>query len=298
VRPLASEQRLQVDLHRHPFWQHATMQAFLCWTDGRPVGRIAAIVDRLHQQYHCDRVGFFGFFECANRLESAAALVRVAAGWLSDKGCDRMRGPVNPSLKGEFGVVVGGNETPATVMMSHTPPWYDALLQQCGGLCPTHHFLSFAIDSRGVLDRSSHWKPLSEGRQRILARHPELEVQCATRANLVASLRSINGLANRVRERVWGFVPLSDPELDFLIGRLSRVLVPELVISVQRRSQIVGFMIAVPDLNWALSRARGHYDILRLAQLPFLMRKIPRLRIFAFGTDPPIPCCRYRDAAD
>jgi hypothetical protein len=285
VLPLASEQRLQVDLERHPFWQHAAMQAFLCWSGGRAVGRIAAIVDRLHQRHYSDRTGFFGFFECENRREPAAALLRAAANWLNERGCDSMRGPVNPSLKGEFGVVVTGNEVPPTVMMTHTPPWYDSLLQDCG-LRPAHDFFAFAIDWAGARDRSSHWQPLSQTCARILARHPELSVGCATRANLGATLRSINTLANRVRETVWGFVPTTDAELDFLVGRFRRIVIPELVIIVRRHGEIVGYMIAVPDVNWALARARGRYDVVRLAQLLFLRRKIPRLRIFAFGADP------------
>ena len=47
-----------------------------------------------------------------------------------------------------------------------------------------------------------------------------------------------------------------------------------------------GYLIALPDVNWALARAPGPFDALRLVQLAFLIKRIPRARIFALGADP------------
>jgi hypothetical protein len=132
VMPLVGEERLLLDVDRHPFWQHAEREVFLARRDGRVVGRIAAIVDRQHQEYHSDRTGFFGFFESENDPETARALTRTAAAWLVERQCDAMRGPASPSMKGEFGVVVKGNDIPPAIMLGHTPPWYDELLRGCG----------------------------------------------------------------------------------------------------------------------------------------------------------------------
>ena len=41
--------------------------------NGRVVGRVAAIIDRLHNEHYGDRTGFFGFFECEDDPEAAAA---------------------------------------------------------------------------------------------------------------------------------------------------------------------------------------------------------------------------------
>lgn len=290
VTPLASEQRLVLDCRRHPFWQHARREAFVCWRGRRPVGRIVAIVDRMHQEHHGDRTGFFGFFECRNDPAAASALVAAAAAALAARGCDVMRGPVNPSLKGEFGVVVDGNALPPAVMMAHTPAWYDALLKGCG-LAPVHDFFAFVVDKPGVAARQDQWMALSRMCERIRARHPELTVAPASPANLATTLAEINALANRVRDPVWGFVPITEAEIDFLTERFRRFVVPELVITVRRGSDMVGYLVALPDVNWALKRARGPIDALRLIQLPLLLRRIPRARLFALGSDP-----RYRGA--
>lgn len=279
------EERLLLDVGRHPFWQHAERDVFLARRGDRVVGRIAAIFDRQHQEYYSDRTGFFGFFECENEPETANALIKVAADWLVARDCNAMRGPVSPSMKGEFGIVVEGHDIPPAIMMSHTPTWYASLMDGCG-LTPIHDFLVYTIDRDGALARRDHWQKLSELSERLLARHPELEVRTSTGEDLAKTLRSVNHLANQVRTPVWGFVPLTDAELDFMIGRLQRVLDPEMAVTVRRNGDIVGYVIGLPDVNWALARTWGRSDLVRLAQMPFLFRRIPRMRLVAQGTHP------------
>ncbi len=285
VTPLASEQRLLLDTRRNPFWQHAEYEAFVCWRGERPVGRIVAIVDRMHQEHYADRTGFFGFFECHNDVAAARALIQAAAAALTARGCDAMRGPVNPSLKGEFGVVVSGNDLPPAIMMAHTPAWYDDLLTGCG-LKKVHDFFAFTVDQAGAKAREDRWRALAELCARIRARHPELVVETATAANVDATLAEINVLANRIREPVWGFVPITEAEVDFLVKRARPLVAPDLVVTVSRDNEMVGFLIALPDVNWALARARGRFDAIRMVQLPFLLKRNPRARILALGADP------------
>ncbi len=285
VRPLAGEARLAIDTDRHPFWQHAERQAFLARRGGRTVGRVAAIVDRLHNEHYGDKVGFFGFFECADDPEAARALLRAAGEWLWTRGRDTIRGPMNPSLKGEFGVVVRGNDDPPAIMMAHTPARYGPLLESVG-LVKAHDFHAFVLDRTGVFERRQHWDTLRALKDRILARHPEFRIERATKANLAATLKDVNEFGNRIRETVWGFTPITSAELDFLIHRIMRVMVPELVLTMRRGDELIGYVMAVPDVNQALARARGGPDLIRLVQMPFLMPKIRRARMFGIGTDP------------
>ena len=60
---------------KHPFWENARRELFLVLRDGRPVGRIAAIVDEKYNAYANEKCGAFGFFECTNDHEAAHALL-------------------------------------------------------------------------------------------------------------------------------------------------------------------------------------------------------------------------------
>ncbi|HCC48621.1 MAG TPA: acyl-CoA N-acyltransferase, partial [Elusimicrobia bacterium] len=81
----------------HPFWRHGERRLFMAFKAGRPAGRVAAIVNSAHNNFHNDKAGFFGFFDCENDKETAAALLSAACAWLKTRGMDSAIGPVNPS---------------------------------------------------------------------------------------------------------------------------------------------------------------------------------------------------------
>jgi len=66
VAPLIMDRKKLLNQQKNPFYKHSEMQLFLAERDGMPVGRIAAIINFRHNETHHDKVGFFGFFECAD----------------------------------------------------------------------------------------------------------------------------------------------------------------------------------------------------------------------------------------
>ena len=100
--------------------------------DGRVVGRIAAIKNDAHNQLHQDHVGFYGFFESIDDRRPGIALFDAAARWLRERGLDTMRGPMNPSINDECGLLVDGFDTPPVVLMPHNPSYYVPLHERYG----------------------------------------------------------------------------------------------------------------------------------------------------------------------
>src|SRR5262244_3609914 len=64
----------------NPFLRHAEIQLFLARRDGEDVGRIAAILDRNHNEFHGEKCCFFGFFESVDDAAVARALWDAVAG--------------------------------------------------------------------------------------------------------------------------------------------------------------------------------------------------------------------------
>src|SRR5437763_10633688 len=110
VPPLRIAVRDTLDDRKHPFYQRGARALWIATRDGKPVGRIAAIENRAHNEFYNDHVGFFGFFEAKDDAEAAATLFETAAQWLRARGLDVMRGPMNPSLYYECGLFVDGYE--------------------------------------------------------------------------------------------------------------------------------------------------------------------------------------------
>ena len=79
------------------FWHHAERALFIACQNGKPVGRIMALVNQAHNEYQKENIGFFGFFDCINDEKVSAALFAKAEDWLRAKGVSAVRGPANPS---------------------------------------------------------------------------------------------------------------------------------------------------------------------------------------------------------
>ena len=125
--PLRLAEEELLGFRPHPFYERNRARSFLATRGGRDVGRITAIVNRGHvERYHENR-GFFGFFECEDDLAAAEALFAAAGDWLAGEGMTTLRGPVDPSLNYECGLLIEGFDTPPFFMMTHARPWYAGL---------------------------------------------------------------------------------------------------------------------------------------------------------------------------
>ena len=71
-------------------------------------GRISAQIDHAYNDFHGAALGLFGFFECEDDPEAADALLAAAEGWLRERGCDRMVGPMDFTMNDECGVADRG----------------------------------------------------------------------------------------------------------------------------------------------------------------------------------------------
>ena len=280
INPLKSIENIKLS-EASPFFAHATRTAWICFDGDRCIGRVVGIVDRLHNDYNQDKLGFFGFFECVDNVDAARLLLDHAAGWLKEQGCDGMRGPMSPSMKGEMGVLIDGFEYPPTIMMAHSRPWYASLLEACG-LDVVKSFYAF----RFISDDPQHAKKfvkMDQFEERVMKRYPELRFEQISRENFAHSVHEVVKLGNEVRKNGWGFVPSTTEEIDAMIKNLGPIIRHEAFLVAYYGDEMVGYVISIPDVNWAFGKTIGKWEWLRKIQLLYWLRRIPRARIIALG---------------
>jgi len=66
-------------------------------------GRIAGIIDSHYNEFHGEKMGIWGFFECADDPEASSGPLLFRGGVGSPEGMTFMRGPLNPSTNYEQG---------------------------------------------------------------------------------------------------------------------------------------------------------------------------------------------------
>lgn len=275
VPQLRMDVRKMLSREKNPFFQRAEAEYFLAERGGEIVGRIAAIANRAHNEFHEDRVGFFGFFECTDDQEVADALFDRAGEWLSSKGLVWMRGPTSFSTNDECGMVVEGLDTPPTILNPHNPAYYPALVERAG--------FDKAMDLYQYQTTSPKMPERLMRAARLLAERKKIKLRSIDMKNFDQEIERIKKVYNAAWEKNWGFVPMTDAEVDHLAAQLKPVVVPDLIVFAEREGEVIGFAAALPDLNVALKKNPSGRIFPGIIKILWAARKITRIRILLLG---------------
>jgi len=274
-----------LDLDRNPFFEHADARLYLAWRDGRAVGRIAAIVNYLHNNYHAESVGFWGFFETERDPAVAGALLERAADELRERGMTEMRGPFSPSINAECGLLIDGFNLPPAVMMPYNPSYYPDLVEQAG-LAPLKDLHAYLlVEEQAAADRKTIQR-LERLAQAVRRRHPNLTVRPLDMSNYEADVIALGELFNTLRRGNWGFVPVTEPELRLLAREMKSVVEPDMVLVAELDGKPVGCVISLPDINPLLKKLNGRLFPFGWAHLLWRRRIVRRVRILGSGVLP------------
>lgn len=275
VGQLRMDVRTLLNPRKNPFFEHAEVQCFLAERGGRAVGRIAAIKNDAHTREHGDHVGFHGFFECGQEPGVANALFSAAARWLGERGLSVMRGPMNPSINDDCGLLVEGFNTPPALMMPHNPRYY-ADLHTGYGFKKAKDLIAFQATSAEIPERIVRAAKLIAERKSITLRPLNMK-------RFADEVELIKALYNQAWEKNWGFVPLTAAEIDHLAKQLKPIVVPDLVCFAEREGKVIGFAVALPDLNVALKRNPSGRLFPGILKVLWAARRISRLRVLLLG---------------
>ena len=278
VPQLRRDMRTLLTPGKNPFFEHAEAQYFLARSDGRTVGRIAAIKNDAHTREHNDRVGFYGFFESIDDQAVANALFDAAAAWLRARDFDTMRGPMSPSINDECGLLIENNGMPPSLMMPYNPPHYRALHERYG---LTKAKDLFAYEGGGAA--------APERLRRLARRVTEragITLRPLDKKRFAAEVELVKALYNRAWQKNWGFVPLTEAEIDHLAKQLKPIVVPDLVVFAERAGEVVGFGVGLPDFNLALLHNRSGRLFPGILKVLWHARRIQRARILLLGVIP------------
>ncbi|MDI7260008.1 MAG: N-acetyltransferase [Thermodesulfobacteriota bacterium] len=276
VPPLIKDQ-LQKFSPQHPFQSHAEVILFLAYQEEEIVGRIAGIIDHHYIQFHHEKVGFFGFFESIQDPGVAKALLSEVGNWLKEHGMEKMAGPMNPSTNDECGLLIDAFDSSPCLMMPYNPPYYPALLEGWG--------------LKKVMDLYAYWLEktvfnfdrLNRITERILRREPHFSVRSLNLRRFDEELKIIKDIYNNSWSKNWGFVPMTEGEMDDLAKNLKPLVVPDMILFAYHGEEPVGFSTALPDYNLVLKRLNGKMGPLGLLKFLYFSRKIKTVRIMLLG---------------
>lgn len=281
VPPLIQSQKELLGFVPHPFYDRAKSRSFLASRGGVDVGRITAIVNHAHNECHGERRGFFGFFECEDDSEAARALFDAARGWLRAEGMTCVRGPANPSLNYEAGLLVDAFDKPPSFMMTYNPPWYARLIEE-NGFVKVQDMYAFWGEMSMLETIDPKLYSMTESiRERfgVVVRHLE-------RSRFEEGVKLFFDIYNASLPGTWGFVPFTEAEIRHLAAGLKHLIVPELALVAEVEGKPVGTTFSLLDYNPRIRAIQGRLFPFGFLRLLWNRRAIRNMRAMTANVVP------------
>jgi GNAT superfamily N-acetyltransferase len=290
VPPLISERKAFIDPEKSPFFEHARVQFFLAQREGEVVGTIAAFTNTLYNEFHATNVGWFGFFEVLEDREAAEALLGAATDWARAAGHTALLGPAQFSTNDEVGLLVDGFDDRPRILMTYNPRYYVDFIEGAG-FHKAQDLLAYTTN----LEKMRASGGIPPKLLRVVAKLQErgrLTVRSVRMKEFRAEVEKVKVIYNQSWARNWGFVPMTDLEIDRLAEQLKPMIDPELIAVVEVDGRMVGFGLTLPDLNGPLHRAYPRpgvpewWTLIKFFWHWKIRKDVPWMRAFALGVMP------------
>lgn len=254
VPPLKSEVAATIDPKKNAWFSHAEAQLFLAERAGKPVGRISAHIDFLALEMPPEQgfgpgTGFWGLFEAEDE-NTAKALINTAEQWLRNKGMTRALGPVSLSIWEEPGLLVKGYDHPPMVLMGHHLPQYRGWIE-AAGYTVAKKLLTYDLPV------ANGFPPIVQRVVEMGERNPRIRMRHIDKSRFGEEAKIILAILNDAWSDNWGFVPLTQAEIDDVGKKLKPLVFEEMIRIAEIDGEPVAFMIALPDMNEAIKPMKG-----------------------------------------
>jgi hypothetical protein len=253
VPPLNVDAYNQLNRKKHPFHEHSDVEFFLAVRDGRDVGRIAVIENKLYNGYHKKQTANFYLFECENDPEAAKLLFDTTAEWAKARSLDILIGPKGMGPLDGYGVLVFGHEHRQTMtMLNYNHAYYQSLME-AQGFVKEVDFVSCFLPA----DKFEIPERVRRITERVMQRgHLEIKT-FKNKKDLISWAKRIGVAYNNAFVNNWEYYPLTPREVDFVVDNIMTIADHRLIKIVTHNEDVVGFLFAFHDISAAMQRAKG-----------------------------------------
>ena len=270
-----------VNFKPHPFYEKSEIQCFLAIRSGKVVGRIAAIIDATHNEYHKEQRGMFGFFDIIDDSAVAAALFNEIKAWFKTKGILQLRGPANPSQNHTWGLLVDGFDSQPKFMMTYNKPYYDRLIVE-NGFEKSQDMYAFTghVSMLESLDPKLQFV-VDEAKRRF-----KVTTRPIDKKNFTTDVQHFLRIYNAALVGQWGFTPMTNAEMKDTAKGLKMLLAPELTTMAEIDGEPVGCVFGLLDYNPVIKKIGGKLFPFGFLSLLTSKRKLKNVRLVSTNVIP------------
>ena len=255
VPPLVMDEVNTLDPLTNPAFDFCETALFMAYRDGRPVGRIAGIINRQLNELHHHKDARFGFIDFVDDHEVSAALLKAVEDWSHGKGMNKLIGPLGFTDLDYEGMLVEGFEELSTMATIYNYPYYPEHME-LHGYRKESDWVEFLLTvPEKIPDRFTR---VSE----IVKKKFGLKVKKYSNRKRVKREygHALFHLINNAYKNLYQYAPLSERQIEHYIEQYLNLLNLDLLtLIVDANDKLVGVGIAMPSMSRALQKSKGKF---------------------------------------
>jgi len=229
---------------------------FMAYRDGKPVGRVAAIINRKANERWQTKSVRFGWFDFIDDIEVSKALLDTVAQWGRERGMDKMIGPMGFADTDREGMLIEGFGEYSTAYANYNYDYYPRHMEQIGGFEKDNDWVQCQVK---VPERV----PEKFGKvAEMVSRRYNLKVHKLSRKELLKEGygREVFQMLNICYGNLYGFASLGERKVDQLVDQYIRIAdlnLVSIIVDGNLNNKMVGFGITFPSLSKAQRKLKN-----------------------------------------
>jgi hypothetical protein len=265
---------------KNPFFEHSDAIYFLARSNGNVLGRIAAIINKVHNEVYGERTGFFGFFESVDYYEVTKLLLDKVVDLHLQNGFNKIIGPANFTTNDSCGMLISGFDNPAVIMMPYNKKYYNDFLTRYGFV------KEMDLGSYSICSKTFTLPSISRLQKRMSDKFAAsgITIRPINYQRLDQEIKPFCEVYNKSNIKNWGFIPLNEKEFKHTAYQFRQFVPEKLILIAEKGSKQIGFIVALPDLNQVFQHIKsGKFFPFGLLKFLWYKRKISNSRILILG---------------
>ena len=253
IPALLSDDIATLSPEKNPAFDFCDAVYYMAYQDGKPVGRIAGIINRQVNEKQQGATARFGFIDFIDDPEVSRLLINAVENWAREKGMKKMIGPMGFTDMDHEGMLVDGFNELGTMATIYNYEYYPRHLENLG------------------YEKEADWVEfLLEVPERIPEKYDRIAdivkkkyglkvVKYKDRKKAKKELGyPLFHLINETYDSLYEYSHLTDRQIEYYIDVYLGLLDLDLVTAiVDKENNLVGVGISMPSMSRALQKSRG-----------------------------------------
>lgn len=238
---------------KNPAFDHCQARYWMAYKNGKPAGRVAGILNRLHLQRWGQYYLRFGWLDFIDDVEVSAALIGQVEKWAAELEMNAVHGPLGFTDMDREAMLVEGFDQPGTMASIYNYPYYPEHLERLGYIKDVDWVEYKILVPDQPVEKISKMSEIVQKRCKLHL------AEFRNKKELLKYVGQIFDLLNEAYLPLYGVVPLTTKQIETYVDQYFGFINPDFVpVVLDENDRMVAFGITMPSLSHALQKANGN----------------------------------------